>query len=284
MTLLLLPHQLFNINLLKGNKNIVLYEHPHYFTRFNFNKKKLILHRASMKAYEKYLKNKGYLVIYVEYNQKLPSMKYIFFDPIDKIPLKGSMIESPNFIMTKEDYKEYRKKTTKFLFTNFYMWSKKRLDIYPTLKSTDKLNRELYNESVPIPELPSSNKSDKKFITEAIAYVERNFSSNHGNSDNFQYPISHSSAKKWLKDFLKKRLDNFGPYQDFVKKGEVFMFHSILSSSLNISLLNPDDIIKELKKYKSKVKINSFEGYLRQLFWREYQRYCYIYVDFDRNY
>ena len=58
-----------------------------------------------------------------------------------------------------------------------------------------------------------------------------------------------------------------------------FMFHSVLSSCINIGLLNPNQILKELKKYKDKVKINSFEGYLRQLFWREYQRYCYIYVD-----
>ena len=39
-----------------------------------------------------------------------------------------------------------------------------------------------------------------------------------------------------------------------------------------------------LQKYKKKVKINSFEGYIRQLFWREYQRYCYIYVNFNKNY
>ena len=81
-------------------------------------------------------------------------------------------------------------------------------------------------------------------------------------------------------------MNNFGPYQDFVKQGEYFMYHSILSSSINIGLLNPIDIIEELTKYKSKVKINSFEGYIRQLFWREYQRYCYIYAaaDFKKNY
>jgi deoxyribodipyrimidine photolyase-related protein len=27
--------------------------------------------------------------------------------------------------------------------------------------------------------------------------------------------------------------------------------------------------------------MNSYEGYIRQLFWREYQLYCYNYVDFD---
>ena len=37
--------------------------------------------------------------------------------------------------------------------------------------------------------------------------------------------------------------------------------------------------------YKSKIPLNSFEGYIRQLFWREYQRYCYEYFNFNnKNY
>ena len=59
------------------------------------------------------------------------------------------------------------------------------------------------------------------------------------------------------------------------------MFHSVLSSSLNIGLLNPSDIIEEVMKYKNKIPLNSFEGFIRQLFWREYQMYCYKYIDFD---
>ena len=31
--------------------------------------------------------------------------------------------------------------------------------------------------------------------------------------------------------------------------------------------------------------MNSYEGYIRQLFWREYQRYCYIHYNFNgKNY
>lgn len=55
--LLLLPNQLFDIKYLKKYKkeSIILYEHPQYFTKYNFNKKKLVLHRASMKYYFDYL-------------------------------------------------------------------------------------------------------------------------------------------------------------------------------------------------------------------------------------
>ena len=59
------------------------------------------------------------------------------------------------------------------------------------------------------------------------------------------------------------------------------MFHSVLSSSINIGLINPSDIIEEISKVEHSVPTNSFEGFLRQLFWREYQRYCYNYVDFE---
>ena len=39
-----------------------------------------------------------------------------------------------------------------------------------------------------------------------------------------------------------------------------------------------------LHNYKKSTPLNSFEGYLRQLFWREYQRYTYIYVNWNTNY
>lgn len=282
--LLILPHQLFNIKYLKKYKNneILIYEHPQYFTKYNFNKKKLILHRASMKYYYDYLIKNCFIVKYLEYNEKLPDKEYIYFDPIDKIKIKGEMIETPNFILNKEIYDKYRLKTDKFIFNNFYMWSKKELDLYPTLKSKDKLNRKKLGKDIIIPNIPT-NKTDQKYITNAIKYVEKHFPNNYGNTDNFIYPISHKTANKWLLDFFKNKLNDFGPYQDYVKQGEYYMFHSLLSSSINIGLLNPTEIINKLKKYKSKVIINSFEGYLRQLFWREYQRYTFIYVNWNKN-
>ena len=58
------------------------------------------------------------------------------------------------------------------------------------------------------------------------------------------------------------------------------MYHSFLSSSINIGLIHPSDIIKIIKKHEKDIPINSYEGYIRQLFWREYQRYCYDYFNF----
>ena len=302
MKLILLPHQLFEVDYLKDTTNdldkineIILYEHPQYFMKYNFNKKKLVLHRASMKYYEDYLKtklkSKIKKITYHEYKDSFDINKQkdvVMFDPIDKIKLskKIKILETPNFLLTKEDYLNYQKKSKSFFFNGFYMSGKKVIDIIPTIKSQDKENRKKLPKGLNIPPLPTNKgKKDSTYIKEAIAYVEKHFPNNYGNTDNFQFPISHTTAHKWFKKFLETKLNKFGDYEDFIKQGENYMFHSCLSSSINIGLIQPSQIIDELRKLKSKYKINNYEGYIRQLFWREYQRYCYLYFNFKgKNY
>ena len=110
----ILPHQLFDIQYLDKESYIyVLYEHPQYFTKYNFNKKKLILHHASMQYYYDYLKSKKFKVQYIHYNEKFDIKDYTLFDPIDKLELENNytLLESPNFLLNKEIYENYRKKT-----------------------------------------------------------------------------------------------------------------------------------------------------------------------------
>ncbi len=286
---IILPHQLYNIKLLSiqlKDKNIILWEHPHYFKSYKFNKKKLLLHRASMKYYYDLLKENNFNVHYIEFHKpfnKTLSSNYTLFDPIDKIKLPSNctILESPNFLLTKEHYNDYFSKVkTKIIFNNFYLWSKKKINLFPKLKSMDKMNRETFDNSKKIPSLLKESREYISYIDEAAKYVEKYFHHNYGNCDNFNYPISRESALKWLKHFIKYKFKYFGKYQDYINKDNIYMFHSILSSSLNIGLINPSDVIKEISKYKNKIPINSFEGFLRQLFWREYQRFCYIHINY----
>lgn len=279
----ILPNQLFEKKHLEKSYRYVLYEHPQYFTKYKYNKKRLVMHRASMRYYYDYLKLNNFDCSYVEFNRKLNTIEYSIFDPIDKlkIPKKCKLIESPNFLMSKELYGEYREKTKKFHFNAFYMWGKKKINVIPKVKSQDKLNRNKLPTNIKIPTIPS-NKTDLKYIKEAVKYVNKNFKNNYGTTDNFIFPVTHKTAKKFLTNFINKKLNNFGKYQDAILEEENFLFHSLLSSSINIGLLNPDEIIKKI--LKKKTAINNTEGFIRQLFWREYQRYCYIYCDFDKKY
>ncbi len=284
---LILPTQLFEKEHLKKENEYTIWEHPHYFKEYNYNKKKLILHRASMKYYFDYLKKNKFKISYCEFDKKPKEKKYHLFDPVDKLKLSKSytIVETPNFLLPKEELEKYKKKTKSFFFNSFYMHGKKVIDIIPKVKSQDKLNRKKFKDNIKI---TKKNKyaSDNKYVKEAISYVNKNFKNNYGNTDNFIYPISHNSAKKWLKIFLDKQLKTFGDYQDYIDKdANNNMFHSLLSTSINIGLINPTDIIDILRPKDKKYPMNSFEGYIRQLFWREYQRYCYIYYNFNnKNY
>jgi len=286
MILVILPTTLFNIkHYPKDIKEVVVWEHPHYFKSYHYNKKKLILHRASMQSYYDDIK-KHYKVHYIEFHEKMDYDDYIVFDMVDriKLPHHYTIIETPNFLLDKTSYEKFYNKNgkkQKVIFNNFYMWSKKELNLYPELKSQDKLNREKFKETK-IPSIPKITQDS--YINEAKKYITKHFPKNYGNVDNFNYPIDRPTAMKWLKHFIKYKFKKFGPYQDFVVKDNSYMYHSVLSSSINIGLITPLDVINLIKKYKSKIPINSFEGFLRQLFWREYQRYCYIYIKFTGNY
>ena len=278
----ILPNQLFDKKILNKEKFYIIWEHPHYLKKYNYNKKKIILHRSSMKYYYDYLVKNNFKCRYIEFHEKMDIKIYDIFDPIDniKLPYKYNIIENPNFLLNKELYKKYRKKTEKFFFNSFYMWGKKELNILPNIKSQDKLNRKSLPKNLNIPNI-ESNDNDKKYIDEAINYVNKYFKNNYGNCENFIFPVSHKVANKFIDHFIKYKLENFGYYQDAIDKDKSYLFHSLLSSSINIGLINLNDLINKI--LNANTKINNSEAFIRQLFWREYQRYCYIYYNFDNK-
>ena len=294
MNFLILPNQLFDIQYLDKSFKYVIWECPHFFKDYNYNKKKLLLHRASMKYYYDYLKSKGFNVTYKNFYDHLnQNEEYTLFYPINKLEILGlpkhTIIynkPSPNLLLKQELLHDYRKKTKHFFFNAFYMWSKKQLNIIPNTKSQDKANRQKLSlkNLIHQPYDDINNSSSKKYIDEAKTYINKYFKNNYGNTDNFIYPIIHQDAHKWLEHFINHKFKLFGNYQDFIHTSDPHLYHSLLSALINIGFLNPSEIIEKITKIKSKIPINSYEGFIRQLFWREYQHFCYIYANFSSNY
>ncbi len=78
--------------------------------------------------------------------------------------------------------------------------------------------------------------------------------------------------------FVRHRLGEFGAYQDAMWTGHPFLFHSGLSSSLNLKLLHPGEVIQEAEAalHSGTAAVNSVEGFVRQVLgWREYVRGVY---------
>jgi deoxyribodipyrimidine photolyase-related protein len=247
-----------------------------------------------MKYYFDHLKSNGFDVYYVNYDTPLDKSKeYTIYYPINKLDILGlpkniKIYEryTPNLLLSIERINQYRQKTNKFFFNAFYMWSKKQLNIIPNIKSQDKFNRQIPNNNNNIKQPFEDIKIglSKKYIMDAIKYVNKNFSNNYGIVDSFIFPITHNDASKWLEHFIIHKFKFFGNYQDYIDVNNPYMYHSMLSTLLNIGLLNPLDIINKIEKYKNKIPLNSYEGFIRQLFWREYQHYCYLFADFSQNY
>jgi deoxyribodipyrimidine photolyase-related protein len=291
--LYLLPNQLFSKDELSKakTKHVILWEHPDFFTKYRFNKKKLILHRSSMKKHYDYLTKHSYHVQYIEFNilhDVSKTENAIMFDPINDIDdFKNTpKLESPNFLVTKDfNQRMYNNKKNKhsIRFTTYYFPRvKQEINILENTASTDKENRKNISKVFPnYKRFPQISKKDEKYIVDATDYVEKHFQSNYGVVTDFNYPIDNRGAKRWLKIFLETRLQYFGTYQDTIVEGENMLYHSGLSSSLNIGIIHPSYILKRIEKYETLVSMNNYEGYIRQLIWREYQRYCYLFLKKD---
>lgn len=313
---IILPNQLFNKKYIKNYKSNQFYllEETLFFKDNerinNFNKLKLVLHRASMKYYYDYLVENGYKVKYIDFkkmNTKNIDSKFNFlkngninmFEPddhlfkqrIEKFVKKNknvnqiNYIDSPLFMLNHKDLDEYnisRGNSKTFFHKHFYDWQLKKLNIPYIDKSYDTMNRNSLPKNMEIPkEITKKNDNETEYVKEAKNYVNKIFDSNYGNVEDFFYPITHKTAKKWLNNFIKKRLQFFGTYQDAIMKDEPFLFHSLISSILNIGLITPKQVVDTTIKYyeqnKKKIKINNFEGFIRQVIgWREYMRMLYI--------
>lgn len=305
-SLLIFPHQLYEhikkIVPVARTVPVFLLEAPRYFTAFAFHQQKLMLHRASMKAYQKYLDRYFDIVYYVEFHQwnthikKLKGYETVhYIDPVD-VPFERSLrkvfakinlvrYESPSFLLNDDEIARIFKNKKSFLMYSFYIQQRKRFNILLIKNnkpvggkwSFDEENRQPVSDAVEIPSLKKARKN--KYMREAEKYIKKYFSKNPGNFQEFWYPVTHTQSKKWLEDFLKYRFKDFGTYQDAIIDDQVVLFHSVLSPVLNIGLLTAHYVLDRVLAYaqKHKIPINSLEGFVRQLIgWREFVRAVYV--------
>jgi len=113
---------------------------------------------------------------------------------------------------------------------------------------------------------------------EVIRLVARRFASHPGRLDRFDWPVTPGQAEQALSDFIAHRLAGFGVFQDAMWTGEPFLYHSLISSAMNLKLLDPrlaiDSAVGAFRL--GKAPLNAVEGFVRQILgWREYARGVY---------
>jgi deoxyribodipyrimidine photolyase-related protein len=139
-------------------------------------------------------------------------------------------------------------------------------------------NRASFGKKGP-PPLPKPSRFAPDDITQkVIDLVNSKMASHPGSVAEFGWPVTRAQALQALSEFIAHRLPSFGLYQDAMWEGEVWLFHSHLSSALNLKLLNPREVVAAATKalHQGHAPLPAVEGFVRQILgWREYVRGIY---------
>ncbi len=313
---LVFPHQLFaNHPAIHEHREIYLIEDPLFFGNdprwpTAMHRQKLMLHRASMKAYAAELESTDHVVHYVEVpngssldsadllDHELPAglVEIHLTDPADDILMKrvsrfalkrgarAIVHASPNFISPPEFLETHLATRKKPFMARFYEQQRKRMNVLLEKDGTalggkwsfDTENRAKLPKAHVPPREPRI--AGNSYTREAADYITRKFSNNPGSLNHFRWPVTRADAEIWLDQFIDERLESFGVYEDAISTVHATIYHSAITPALNIGLLDPQDVIDRVirKAAHADIPMNSLEGFIRQVIgWREFMHGLY---------
>jgi len=303
---IVLPHQLFSPDThpaLGGVDEAWLVEHDHFFNRFGFHKQKLLLHRASMKAYREQLDKRGFNCRYLatgDYSSSQTLIQFLKEEGATSVTLADihdhhlkseldaeaeahdlclQYHEGPYFLTPRAWLEEWMSTKKRLHLQDFYIAQRKRLGILlgddgeplGGKWSLDKANRRSLPKNLEIPTAFAIE--ENLHVAVAKPEIATSFSGNPGELGSFNWPTTHEEASQLLDHFLARKFTYFGPYQDAISSTEPFLFHSLLSPALNTGLLTPSVVIQRALEYAddNEIPLESVEGFVRQIIgWREF--------------
>lgn len=142
--------------------------------------------------------------------------------------------------------------------------------------SFDADNRKRWRGEPKAPEIPSFPVDDVK--QEVVALVEDAFGDHPGRLDGTQLPATREDARALWRWAKKACLPHFGPYEDAMSTESRNLFHTRVSSLVNLGRLLPRDLVADVEGLD--VPIQCREGFIRQVIgWREFMRHVHVATD-----
>ncbi len=191
-----------------------------------------------------------------------------------------------HFMASRAEFADFARGKQRLLMENFYrhMRAKHQVLMDPAGQPAggrwnfDEENRGAFGRDGPgrVPAPPSFEPD--ALTREVLADVETHFATHYGSAAAFDWPVTREQALIALDDFMQHRLQDFGRFQDAMWTDQPFLYHGLLSSSLNLKLLNPREVIDAaVACWRSgKAPIEAVEGFVRQILgWREFMRGVY---------
>jgi deoxyribodipyrimidine photolyase-related protein len=198
--------------------------------------------------------------------------------------------DDTHFMCSKVDFKHYAAGKKELRMEFFYRQMRQKYNVLMQGKEPvggawnyDADNRKAFGKAGPqnVPAAPYVNIDG---LTQAVMDdVEKHFANHPGSLNHFIWPTTRAEALLFLDDFIANKLAYFGDHQDAMwqitdTSQSPYLWHSLLSTSLNLKLLNPREVIAAaLQAYQQKqLPLASIEGFIRQILgWREFIRGVY---------
>lgn len=281
-------------------------------TYVSHHPKKIAFLFSAMRHFAQSLKNKGYFVHYIKFDDPdnqgslskelmraveeiKPSAIYLtepgewrvlqmLEDLKSELPIPLTIYEDNRFLCTINEFKDWARGKKQLRMEFFYRMMRQKYRILMDDKSNpiggswnyDMQNR---NPAKHIPSFPKRLDYPKDEITNKIlSLVAKHFSKNFGQLHPFDLAVTRADALSEANYFIEHCLISFGDYQDAMLINETALYHSKLSLYLNAGLLLPIELCRmaEQAYIELKAHLNSVEGFIRQILgWREYVRGIY---------
>ncbi len=302
------PHQLFSPKshpALKKGRSVYLVEEPLFISEYGTHRQKMLLHRLSLQAYKIELEQAGFTVHYKKLHAQTTTksiLEAIYMEGVTTMHIVDTTdnylqrristvattlgftrisYESPLFILTKVEAIERFQKSKKFM-KKFY--EQLRRDKNIMMEGAKPVGGQFSFDSENQAKLPKQISLpadiawlENEEVTKAQQWLKEIASEQYGES-RVWVPYTRAAAKKFLKEFLADRFENFGTYEDAITIKHQRLFHSTLSPLINIGLLSPTEVIEDAINHAAthQTPINSLEGFVRQIIgWREFIRASY---------
>ena len=277
------------------------------------HKARIVLFLSAMRHFAEYLISQGFSLTYIQHSPKsiveeLKSkiikekfthlicvepgewrLKQLIEALSEELQVVLDMRQDSHFYCTHSEFKEWVANKKELRLEYFYRLMRKTHGILVDQDGNpeggqwnfDRDNRKPFPKKgpglIPPPELFEPDAITKTLIAE----VEERYPDHPGSLAHFQWPVTRQQALQALEGFVEHRLATFGIYEDAMWTDTPFGWHSLLSSSLNLKLLNPREVINAVVAAwkKEDLEMATVEGFIRQILgWREFVRGMY-YLD-----
>ena len=290
---------------------VLMVESAHEAQHVWSHKARIALFLSAMRHFAEHLKNLGLTLVYIQRSPKtiveevrgrLLSGKFthlICVEPGEWRLKKGikdlatelnivlEMRPDKHFYCTHQEFKNWVADKKELRLEYFYRLMRKTHGILIDQDGNpeggqwnfDRDNRKPFPKKGPGLITPPELFEPDDITKTVLAEVEAGYSDHPGSLAHFQWPVTRRQALQALDGFVEHRLATFGIYEDAMWTDTPFGWHSLLSSALNLKLLNPREVVDAVlaawKRYD--LELATVEGFIRQIVgWREFVRgmYC----------